>query len=34
MRAFSRAAALNPRAPEIRDFREALRRHQEPPWFL
>lgn len=34
MRAFARAAALNPRAPEIRDFREALRRHQEPPWFL
>jgi hypothetical protein len=34
MRAFARAAALNPRAAEIDDFREALLRHQEPPWFL
>jgi O-Antigen ligase len=33
-RAFARAAALNPRGDEIHDFREALRKHQEPPWFL
>jgi hypothetical protein len=34
MRALARAAALNPRGQEVHEFREALRKHQEPPWFL
>jgi tetratricopeptide (TPR) repeat protein len=34
MRALARAAALNPRGQEVHEFRQALRKHQEPPWFL